>query len=185
MQSSSPTKLDYAILGLLRFATLSGYQIRQIFENSEMGNYSSSPGSIYPALNRIVRLELVELVSQKRSEKKERKVYALTETGWACLLDWLQQDVRPEDVYRHMDELLLKFAFMDVRVEKTQQLRFLRQIEALLPSKIAELEELCEDKSNKITFNGRLALRHGLEVYRAHYRWVKNAQQVIENSSST
>ncbi|MBX2878146.1 MAG: PadR family transcriptional regulator, partial [Saprospiraceae bacterium] len=53
MKKTSPTRLDYAIMGLLIGGPLSGYQIRQIFETSEMGNYSSSPGSIYPALKRL------------------------------------------------------------------------------------------------------------------------------------
>lgn len=177
MKSTSPTRLDYAILGLLRMAPLSGYQIRQIFETSEMGNYSSSPGSIYPALKRVKKLGLVELVPQ---ENKKRK-YALTEEGRNCLFDWLIQEVNQEDVYRRMDELLLKFAFMDHWISEEQQLQFLQQIEQLLPPKISELKSLYQTPDNQIPFNGRLAILHGMEVYQTHYQWVKKAQEAIRN----
>lgn len=181
MRSTKPTKLDYAIMGLLRMSALSGYQIRQIFETSEMGNYSSSPGSIYPALKRMNKLGFVELVPQKSNKKK----YALTEVGRDCLLNWLKQEVNPEDVYRHMDELLLKFAFMDQQISKEEQQQFLQQIEQLLPPKISELKSLFEAPDNQIPLNGRLAILHGIEVYQAHYVWVKKAQEAIKDTSST
>jgi len=51
------TLLDYAILGLIQDHALSGYAIRKMFEETALGHYSSSPGTIYPALNRLQKFD--------------------------------------------------------------------------------------------------------------------------------
>jgi DNA-binding PadR family transcriptional regulator len=53
------TSLDYAILGLMYQKPSSGYGIRMQFETTAIGNYSSSPGAVYPALDRLQKLGLV------------------------------------------------------------------------------------------------------------------------------
>ena len=62
MINKKTTLLDYAILGLIHEKAQTGYQIRKIFAETAMGNYSSSPGTIYPALNRLQKMDLVEKV---------------------------------------------------------------------------------------------------------------------------
>ena len=62
-----PTLLDYAILGLIQDRPLSGYAIRKLFEETALGNYSSSPGTIYPALKRLQKLELISKIPQARA----------------------------------------------------------------------------------------------------------------------
>lgn len=181
--NSTPTKLDYAIMGLLRETPLSGYQIRQIFETSEMGNYSSSPGSIYPALKRLTRLGLIENKVEDQERSKKRRVFALTSTGRNCLIKWLHQAVSREEVYRHMDELLLRFAFMDKLVSTANQLHFLRQIENFLPTKIQELQGFLEEHSKNIPLNGRLAIMHGIAVLQAHHVWVQKALETLNTSA--
>jgi len=47
------TVLGYALLGLLQQKAQSGYELRKVFAETAMGNYSSSPGAIYPALERL------------------------------------------------------------------------------------------------------------------------------------
>ncbi len=64
MKNIKPTLLDYAILGLIQNQPLSGYAIRKLFEETALGNYSSSPGTIYPALSRLQKFDLVEKQAQ-------------------------------------------------------------------------------------------------------------------------
>lgn len=170
-------------MGLLREDALSGYQIRQIFETSDMGNYSSSPGSIYPALKRLVRLSILELITHKDSEGKAKKRYRLTSTGKSFLLRWLQQEVIAEDVFKRMEELLLRFAFMDQLIAKEQQVQFLQQIAGFLPKKILELQQFHEDHIDAIPLNGLLAIQHGIAVFKAHYRWVQQTLKIIQNTT--
>lgn len=83
MQQSSvenfkPTVLGYAILGLAQEESRSGYSIRKVFETTALGVYSSSPGSIYPALN---RLEKNGLVQKKVINNSQKSRYHITELG--------------------------------------------------------------------------------------------------------
>ena len=53
MTKRTPTALEYALLGLLHQQPQSGYDLRKVFETTALGNYSGSPGAIYPALRRL------------------------------------------------------------------------------------------------------------------------------------
>ena len=59
MKRSTTPLLGYALLRLLYQKSRSGYDLRKVFAETAMGNYSSSPGAIYPALQ---RLEVDQLV---------------------------------------------------------------------------------------------------------------------------
>ena len=83
---TKPTLLDYAILGLIQDRPLSGYGIRKLFEETALGNYSSSPGTIYPALKRLQKFELVEKITQRRVTKTS---FQITKKGVLVLKNWL------------------------------------------------------------------------------------------------
>jgi len=51
--------LGYALLGLIHQKPSSGYDLRKTFAETAMGNYSDSPGAIYPALERLESQGLV------------------------------------------------------------------------------------------------------------------------------
>ena len=53
------TPLSFALLGLIGMEPRSGYKLRKVFETTPLGNYSSSPGSIYPALRALEKAGLV------------------------------------------------------------------------------------------------------------------------------
>ena len=76
--SLKPTSLDFAILGLVSHQALSGYGIRKLFETSALGNFSTSPGTIYPALKRMQQLDLVE---NRESKIDGKKKFFITQKG--------------------------------------------------------------------------------------------------------
>ena len=57
-----PSPLEYAVLGLLADGAQSGYEVRRVFATTAMRMYSDSPGSIYPALQRLARRRLIRAV---------------------------------------------------------------------------------------------------------------------------
>ncbi|MDH5368031.1 MAG: PadR family transcriptional regulator, partial [Cyclobacteriaceae bacterium] len=71
------TSLDYAILGLVHILPQSGYAIRKQFELTAIGNYSSSPGAIYPALKRLQKFGLVENILFKEDRKNKYQCTSL------------------------------------------------------------------------------------------------------------
>ena len=172
------TSLDYAILGLIYQQPLSGYGIRKQFETTAIGNYSSSPGAVYPALDRLQKLDLV-VKSLLENQKKEK--FGCTSKGIDNLKNWLLQPVEINDVARNLDELLLKFAFMDKLLTKEQKLDFLTSFQKQLKIYLEELKEFHRKEGASLSINARLAFEHGLLGYSTTSKWCKNAITAIRD----
>jgi PadR family transcriptional regulator AphA len=98
-------KTKYAVLGLLTYMPLSGYDIRRIYEQS-LGNFwSESYGHIYPILKRLVDEGLATVEAEVREARPGRKVYTITPQGREEMHRWLGL---PADAHRERVEVLLK-----------------------------------------------------------------------------
>ncbi len=172
------TSLDYAILGLLHQAPLSGYGLRKQFETTAIGNYSSSPGAVYPALD---RLQKVGLVVKSLLENQKKEKFRCTPKGIETLKNWLLQPVEINDIAKNIDELLLKFAFMDRLLTKEQKLDFLISFQKQLKIYLEQLKAFHNKEGAGLPLNGRLAFEHGLASYTATYKWCKNAIVMIRS----
>lgn len=167
-----PTLLDYAILGLIQDIPLSGYAIRKLFEETALGNYSSSPGAIYPALKRLQSLELIKKVSLAKTNKTAFKI---TKEGILMLKKWFLKPLEKTEVERKTDELLLRFAFMETLVDYNQKLDFLTSFRELLRTYIKELKNFYSNESGNMPLHGRLAFQHGIDSNEATLKWCKKA----------
>jgi len=164
--------IDYAILGLLRQEAMSGYQIRKIFEETAMGNYSSSPGTIYPALKRLQKLELVlNTLPDTRNKTK----FIISKKGLTALKQWLQQTVTAKEVARKQNELFLRFAFMGQLINRKKQLKFLQEFHDLLQDYIVELQTFHKANFDTLPLHGRLAFEHGLVSNKTTLKWCKSS----------
>ena len=167
-----PTLLDYAILGLIQDQALSGYAIRKVFEETALGNYSSSPGTIYPALKRLQKLELVKKAAQGTVGKT---CFEITTNGILILQKWFLKPIEKLDVEKKTDELLLRFGFMESLVNKKQRINFLTSFHNLLHIYIKELQEFYNRESNNMPLHGRLAFQYGIDSNKTTLKWCKKA----------
>lgn len=172
------TSLDYAILGLLQPQPLSGYGIRKIFETSALANYSSSPGSIYPALKRLQKIGLVEKIIFKEDGKNK---FHCTKQGKKTFREWIVQPLDQKDVNQKTDELFLRFAFMDSVVEKKEIINFLTSFRDFTKIYLEELKEYHRNELNDMPLNGRLAFEYGIESYKTILKWCKTTLLLIKN----
>ena len=98
-----------ALLGILSMEPMTGYQIRKTVEDSIGNFWSESFGQIYPALKRLVKDELAEIVAQRGAgETRGSKAYRLTAKGRRRVDAWLRTPSL-EQVPRN--EMLLKIFF--------------------------------------------------------------------------
>ncbi|MCK5442620.1 MAG: PadR family transcriptional regulator [Maribacter sp.] len=176
------TSLDYAILGLIHQKSQSGYGIRKQFETTALGNYSSSPGAIYPALK---RLQKSGLVIQTKVEGSTKTRFDYTSKGQNALKNWFLKPITIEDVAKKSEELLLRFAFMDKLLNKKQTLKFLQSFRDSLKIYIVELDAFHSREKNDLPLHGRLAFEHGLSSARATLKWCKMAITTINQSKKT
>jgi DNA-binding PadR family transcriptional regulator len=175
MQEKNISLLGYALLGLLHSQPSSGYDLRKIFSLTPLRTFSDSPGAIYPALRRLEERGLIRGKVEEGSGLRRRKIYRLSAGGVAELKKWLIRPVTGEDVIGGMDELLLRFAFMDSVIERSVLIEFLRALERELKSYVPTLREYLKSEQSKMPTSGRLALECGIRGYEAQLRWVRDA----------
>lgn len=173
--------LEYALLGLLGRQPMTGYGLRRVFATTPMGLFSDSPGSIYPALARLERDGLVRAARQPAPRPRSR-VLEPTRRGLAELRRWLRQPATRDDVTRRLDELLLRFAFMDQHLDAAAVDAFLESLAAEAAGYARELRAQARKLEAPPASTGRLALEHGIAACRATAQWARRARAAWRKS---
>jgi DNA-binding PadR family transcriptional regulator len=95
----------FAILGVLGFCPMSGYDVKRLIERSIAHFWNESYGQIYPILNQLAVEGLAQRRREKQRGKPDRQIYSLTDKGRQELARWLAVPARQEPF---RNELLLK-----------------------------------------------------------------------------
>jgi len=98
----------YALLGVLSYCPMSGYDIKKTISNSIGYFWNENYGHIYTMLKRLYKEGCVNKETQENEGKPNRIVYSITDRGRNELNEWLNQP--PNDI-RFRNELLLKLFF--------------------------------------------------------------------------
>jgi DNA-binding PadR family transcriptional regulator len=174
--------LGHALLGLLQQHPSSGYDLRKIFALTPVGSFSDSPGAIYPALHRLEEGGFIRGRLEETSGLRRRKMFRLTPAGVAALKKWLAKPVHRDEVVRSMDELMLRFAFMDVVIGEAASIQFLNTLERELKLYVPTLREYLGSQRANLPISGRLALESGIRGYEAQLQWAKSARAAYEQA---
>jgi DNA-binding PadR family transcriptional regulator len=175
MKLKDSSVLGYALLGLIQRKPSSGYDLRKLFAETAMGNYSSSPGAIYPALERLEAQGLVLGMVKDTAGLRRRRLYRLTAKGSAELRKWLARPIEQSDVKRGVSELMLRFAFTEQALGPAAAIAFLQQFRAALKPYTAGLQVYLRANATIMPLSGRLALECGVLGYRSLYAWTNHA----------
>jgi DNA-binding PadR family transcriptional regulator len=184
MTTPSLTPLGYALLGLVRLQPRSGYDLRRMFESTPMAYFSSSPGAIYPALDRLERGGLIAGKVDDRRPLRPRRVYEITPKGFESLRAWVTKPVTHEDLVRREGEVDLRFAFLGGIGGPADSRRFLESLATEIDAKVKSLEQHLAAMRATATLHGRLALESGIELYKARARWARRALRHFERETS-
>lgn len=103
--------IQFAILGLLSWQPLTGYDLKKIIADSELFYWSGSNNQIYHSLVALHRRGWVSLEIQNQESLPARKIYAITAAGRAQLRGWLLAD--PELPEYH-NPFLIRLAWADM-----------------------------------------------------------------------
>lgn len=117
--------IQYAILGLLSWRSVSGYDLKKIIAASPVMYWSGSNNQIYRSLVELHTQGLVTQEVQPQENYPDRKVYTITEQGRAALRAWALAEPEPVDLHhtflvqlmwaaelepRALDDLLARYA---------------------------------------------------------------------------
>ena len=81
--------IRYAILGLLSWQPLSGYDLKKIISGSQVFYWSGNNNQIYKALIRLHEAGLVTRQVQQQESLPAKKIYSITQQGRAELRNWV------------------------------------------------------------------------------------------------
>jgi PadR family transcriptional regulator, regulatory protein PadR len=81
------TNIDSLLLCLIRERPMYGYQIIKELESRSQGYFKYKEGTLYPALHRLEKMELIEGKWRTLPSGQQRKYYNLTERGDATLVE--------------------------------------------------------------------------------------------------
>ena len=178
------TNLEHLLLTLLQREPASGYALRKAFASTPLGHFSDSPGSIYPALQRLLRRGLLRPIKDQPANRRRKQVFAVTPKALAELRSWLNRPIAPEEVKHDPAGIVLRFVVCAQLSGNASARRFVLQLENQVNEIILELESYLRGPGKTLPIAGRLAVEHGLEGYRALARWAARAGKELKRSSS-
>jgi len=174
-EETTISTLSLAVLGLIVQKPRSGYDLRKVFSTTPMGHFSTSPGAIYPALRRIENSGWIRGSIDNNKELRPKMVYHITTKGLDALKKHLRQTVTKDDVIWRLDNLMLRFAFIDDVVGRKCTLKFLEQFLAESESYISLLKQYLNQVKRNIPACSRLAMENGINNYQMNAKWAKQA----------
>lgn len=180
-QETELSTLSLAILGLVSQRPLTGYDIRKVFATTPMGHFSSSPGAIYPALKRIEDAGWVRGRPGQGKTHRQRMLYKVTPRGLGILKQHLSLPVTRDDVIWHMDDLMMRFAFMDGIVGRERAVQFLQDFASEIDAYVTVLRGYLGGVRDIMPPCGRLALESGIQSYEMSAQWARRAIEELEN----
>lgn len=192
---SRKKKTRFALLGLLSWKPMSGYDIKKIVDAGLSHFWNENYGQIYPTLDDLVKSGFAKKSVDKKTGKRKRHIYRITADGESTFRKWLAQ---PADVPSVRNELQLKF-FLSSRLPVSSNLRIINEYreqqrallaeyrgsEVELRKAIAsgdypdELLEILEGHDKPQTRKQKtkqcriflLTLRHGILAIEARLKW--------------
>lgn len=165
-------RTQYAILGILKIAPGSGYDIKKYCDTVISNVWNENFGHIYPVLNTMLAGGLIERDGDGISARK--KVYTITDKGKAELLDWLSLPAEYQPV---RSEFMLKFLFSS-ELPKKNTLEMLGNYKKHHEKNLKEfitIEQYLNQEQKLIQSERksylRSTVRHGILSAEASIRW--------------
>lgn len=190
-------RTKYAILGLLSWKPMSGYDIKKMVEVALSHFWSESYGQLFPTLGRLVEEGLATRAVDRGSGARARTVYTITAKGRREFDTWMREAADPPRV---RNELQLKFFLTsrrstdesvrlleEYRAQQEERLRDYKDSEAILARALRErtLPEEVRGVLGSRALRGAaasnellifyLTLRHGVLAVEARLEWVEES----------
>ena len=169
---------SYAVLGLLTFGEMSGYDLVKLVESSIGFFWTPAKSQVYGELRRLERAGHVREREVEQESRPDKRLYRITRQGETALRHWLDESPLEADVFR--SALLVKLFFGShsqpgtLRSQVEDRLETARQTLA----RLQEIERQIKDVD--AFFYPYLTLRAGLARTRATIRWAEETLRMLE-----
>ncbi|WP_169084176.1 PadR family transcriptional regulator [Paenibacillus sp. PL91] len=164
------------ILGMLMKRSLSGYEIKQLFEDIFSYFYSSSYGTIYPMLHRLEKEELITKENVLQEGKPNKNVFTITEKGKSQFSNYLHSPVEPDAI---KSDFLMRLYFGQF-VEPDVVIHWLNKAQEQTQKQLDELSEKYAIYKDDMHPAHMICIEIGIKEYRAKLDTIQEGLTRIE-----
>lgn len=157
-------------LGVLTERDLTGYEIKQHFEEAFSHFFVAGYGSIYPALADLTRRGLVSCTSVLQEKRPDKKVYSLTSAGRDALIEELMT-TPPRHKVRSEFLVLMVFAHL---LPPSKVAEIVEAMIAQWDGLLASIDECTAEEEGCLSPGMRFAVGYGQAVIGAARRYVRD-----------
>jgi DNA-binding PadR family transcriptional regulator len=90
--------INYAILGMLSYKSMTGYDIKKIIQDSAFMHWSGNNNQIYKALTELLDKGLVTNEVMHQESLPTKKIYTITSEGLSALKEWVLSQSEPSEI---------------------------------------------------------------------------------------
>ncbi|OPX45129.1 transcriptional regulator PadR-like family protein [Ruminiclostridium hungatei] len=90
--------INHAILGMLSYRELTGYDLKKIIQDSSFMHWSGNNNQIYKSLTELLAKGMVTNVVRHQESAPTKKVYMITDRGLAALKEWVLSEAEPMEI---------------------------------------------------------------------------------------
>ena len=184
--------LSYAILGLLTYSPMTGYDLKKIFDKSTIEVWAASLSQIYRELSTLNKKGYVSSTIKKQEDRPDKRIYKITQQGKNVFLSWLNNfpDILS---YPKRDEFMLRI-FFGSKLERNQLInefeRFIIQKKQHIKT-LKELEENLDRFSDQLQIESKeteelfwhFTIKRGQMTLEVLIEWAEECIKEIENNS--
>lgn len=102
--------LQFGILGLLRNAPMTGYNLKKLFDKSVNNIWTASLSQIYRELGTLTKNGYVTSIIEKQEDRPDKRIYSISEEGEKAFQAWLT-DFSDTFISPKRDEFMLRIFF--------------------------------------------------------------------------
>ena len=180
--------LKHALLGILSYHEMTGYEVKQFFDSSVQHFWNAELSQIYPTLKTLEEGGFVAKRVELQENRPNRKVYELTETGREEFLRWLRSPAPPADL---RDPFLIRIFFgvqapvedvlIILRRQMEEQQKVLGFSETVLRDRIREsAKDAHHGPKNSLYWT--LTLELAVAYRRAYIDWCEHSMRLLEQT---
>jgi DNA-binding PadR family transcriptional regulator len=171
--------LKYALLGFVSYKAMSGYELKQHFDNSVKHFWHANLSQIYPTLRQMEKEGLLVMEVEFQENRPNRKVYRITDAGREELKRWLGER---QQLYPVRDPFLVQ-VFFGARLEKEKSLAILKdrlqlyrgQLESYLQLKEHFRQMAPQGSTQKDAVFWEMTLDAGIRHGKAAVEWLEES----------
>lgn len=179
--------LKHGLLGLLNYGEMTGYELDKTFKESLFLFWQAQTSQVYRELNGMEKLGWLTSEIVFQTDKPNKKLYSITETGKQELQNWLAESSL-ENEFKTRSTFLMKLFFSGEK-DSQENIAMLKEYKAKCLEELADLDKANGSienyqQSETETTDGiywRLTTRFGALHIKACYDFAEEAIKTLED----